>query len=169
MCCRACVVPCCCAVAGGHWPKRGPSASLPRITAAAALPCTCSYMYLGIALSQLGDVENARSAYEKAIQLAGESGEPAFHLNYGARVMQAGCLVLRARGVRTSAAPTHSRLPPYPCDAAAAIMLVKVGLRNDAVPQFLQFRALMESPENSKNLDPELVVQADTLAGVLGM
>jgi Bardet-Biedl syndrome 4 protein len=40
-------------------------------------------MYLAVALSQLGDFDNACLSYEKAIQLAGEPGEAVFHLNYG--------------------------------------------------------------------------------------
>mmetsp|Transcript_33762 Transcript_33762/g.60952 ORF Transcript_33762/g.60952 Transcript_33762/m.60952 type:complete len:408 (-) Transcript_33762:680-1903(-) len=41
-----------------------------------------SYMYLAVTLSHLEDIENACQAYEKAIHLAGEPGEPVFHLNY---------------------------------------------------------------------------------------
>jgi Flp pilus assembly protein TadD len=50
-----------------------------------------SYMYLAIALSQLGDVDNACLSYEKAIKLADTPGEPVFHLNYGAVSMSIVC------------------------------------------------------------------------------
>ncbi|MEW5315332.1 MAG: hypothetical protein WDW38_006772 [Sanguina aurantia] len=41
-----------------------------------------SYMYLAVTLSRLDDIDNACSAYDKAIQMAGEPGEAVFHLNY---------------------------------------------------------------------------------------
>jgi cytochrome c-type biogenesis protein CcmH/NrfG len=40
-----------------------------------------SYMYLGMALHQLNDFENAIAAYDKAVSL--EPSEPLLHLNYG--------------------------------------------------------------------------------------
>ena len=40
---------------------------------------------------RLDDFDNACAAYEKAIQMAGEPGEPVFHLNYGGGGLQ-GCL-----------------------------------------------------------------------------
>jgi len=41
----------------------------------------CSYMYLGMTLHQLNDIDNAVAAYDKAISL--EPTEPILHLNYG--------------------------------------------------------------------------------------
>ncbi len=40
-----------------------------------------SYMYLGMALYKLSDIDNAIAAYDKAISLA--SADPLLHLNYG--------------------------------------------------------------------------------------
>lgn len=49
---------------------------------ACACPClSCSYMYLGMALYQLSDFDNAIAAYDKAVSLG--PAEPLLHLNYG--------------------------------------------------------------------------------------
>uniref|UniRef100_A0A7R9VKW0 Uncharacterized protein n=1 Tax=Chlamydomonas euryale TaxID=1486919 RepID=A0A7R9VKW0_9CHLO len=53
-----------------------------------------SYMYLAIALSKLDDQDNACSAYEKAISLAAEPGEPLFHLNYAVLLQSQGSIDL---------------------------------------------------------------------------
>jgi hypothetical protein len=45
---------------------------------------SCSYMYLGMALHQLRDFDNAAAAYDKAVSL--EPAEPLLHLNYGKQV-----------------------------------------------------------------------------------
>jgi Flp pilus assembly protein TadD len=41
-------------------------------------------MYLGMALHQLSDYDNAAAAYDKAVSL--EPAEPLLHLNYGKQV-----------------------------------------------------------------------------------
>ena len=41
----------------------------------------CSYMYLGMTLHQLDDVDNAAAAFDKAVSL--DPSEPLLHLNYG--------------------------------------------------------------------------------------
>eukprot|EP00955_Chlamydomonas_euryale_P103187 365471-Chlamydomonas_euryale.AAC.5 len=59
-----------------------------------AWPSLRSYMYLAIALSKLDDQDNACSAYEKAISLAAEPGEPLFHLNYAVLLQSQGSIDL---------------------------------------------------------------------------
>lgn len=45
----------------------------------------CSYMYLGMALYKLSDIDNAVAAYVKAISLG--PADPLLHLNYGKRAL----------------------------------------------------------------------------------
>lgn len=52
-------------------------------TLSAAPACLHSYMYLGMALHQLGDTDNAVAAYDKAVSLG--PAEPLLLLNYGER------------------------------------------------------------------------------------
>jgi len=47
-------------------------------------------------------------------------------------------------------------------------MLFKMGQKDDAVPQFVQFRAVLES-KGSKDVDPDLLRQAEILSHLLGL
>lgn len=60
----------------------------------------CSYMYLGMALHQLSDFDNAAAAYDKAVSL--EPAEPLLHLNYGKQTQAD----LHASAVASLVAPT---------------------------------------------------------------
>jgi Bardet-Biedl syndrome 4 protein len=115
-----------------------------------------TYMYLGITLARLGDMDNACQSYQRALDK--EKSEPVFHLNFGMLHLNWPVLAMCSNAWQTMLTTlTH-----------AAITLLKGGRVDEAKKQLAAFQDIYEDlDEQSKNADPEINEQAALLQTAL--
>ena len=116
-----------------------------------------TYMYLGVTLARLGDLDNAFHAYERAI--GKDDTDPIFYLNYGTTML--------LFDISGTAIDTAELLIKSPC-LDAAVTLFNAGSGSKSREMFNKFQARFDTwDEELKNADPDIQQQAAMLTALL--